>query len=141
MSPWWGPMFPGFAISFYVGNPCYSPPISGVYPTSWCSPVGDGSMTPCPNNPSIMAYPVGLSSKFQYQPIPDGKVRISVSRAGFDSSCDPTRAQTAHTGGMVIGMADGSARTLAIGVSDKTWWQLVRYVLQPTSTDILGNDW
>ena len=42
---------------------------------------------------------------------------------------------------MVIGMADGSARTLAIGVSDKTWWQLVRYVLQPTSTDILGNDW
>ena len=93
MSPWWGPMFPGFAISFFVGNPCYSPPISGVYPTSWCSPVGDGSVTPCPNNPSINAYPVGLSSKFQYQPIPDGKIRISVSRQGFDSSCDPTRAK------------------------------------------------
>jgi prepilin-type N-terminal cleavage/methylation domain-containing protein len=141
MSPWFGPMFPGFAISFYVGNPCYSPPISGVYPTSWCSPIGDGSVTPCPSNPSINAYPVGLSSKFQYQPIPDGKVPIHISRQGFDSSCDPTRAQTAHTGGMVICMGDGSARTLAIGVSDKTWWQLVRYVLQPNSTDILGNDW
>ena len=35
--------------------------------------------------------------EFQYQPIPDGKVRISVSRAGFDSSCDPTvRRNGAH---------------------------------------------
>ena len=45
-------------------------------------------------------------------------------------------------------MADGSVRSLAISVSDSTWWQLVRYVLQPEAlvgstayTDIMGNDW
>jgi prepilin-type processing-associated H-X9-DG protein len=85
---------------------------------------------------------LGLSSKFQYQPIPDSRIRISASRAsGFDTACDSTRAQTGHTGGMVVAMADGSVRTLGISVSDKTWWQLVRYVLQPNPQDILGNDW
>jgi len=140
MSGWFGAMFPGFAISFFTGNPCYGAP--GPYPTTWCSPIGDGTFTPCPNNPTQSAYPPGLSSKFQVQPIPDGKVRISASRSsGQDTSCDPLRAQTGHTGGMVVCLADGSVRTLGLSISDKTWWQLVRYVLRPDATDILGNDW
>jgi prepilin-type N-terminal cleavage/methylation domain-containing protein len=140
MSPWFGPMFPGYNISFFTGNPCYGSP--GVYPATWCSPIGDGTFTPCPNNPTASAYPVGLSSRFQNQPIPDGKVRISAARAsGQDNSCDPLRAQSGHTGGMVVALADGSVRTLGISISDKTWWQLNRYVLRPDGTDILGNDW
>jgi len=144
MSPWFGPMFPGFCISFFSGNPCDGTP--GIWPASWCSPIGDGTQivgqNSCPGSTTTFAYPLGLSSKFQYQPIPDSKVKISDSRAsGFDTACDPTRAQTGHTGGMVIAMADGSVRTLGVSVSDKTWWQLVRYVLQPNPADILGNDW
>ena len=145
MSPWFGYMFPAFAISFFVGNPCPPAAFSGVYPTSWCSPVGDGTQVIgqnyCPDGVTP-AYPLGLSSKFQYQPVPDSKIRISQSRSsGFDTACDPSRAQTGHVGGMVVAMADGSVRTLGISVSDKTWWQLVRYVLQPSPADILGNDW
>jgi prepilin-type N-terminal cleavage/methylation domain-containing protein/prepilin-type processing-associated H-X9-DG protein len=144
MSPWFGAMFPAFGISFFSGNPCTT--TAGSYPVNWCSPIGDGTQivgqNNCPGSTTTFAYPLGLSSKFQYQPIPDSKVRISASRqAGFDTACDPTRAQTGHTGGMVVAMADGSVRTLGISVSDKTWWQLVRYVLQPNASDILGNDW
>jgi prepilin-type processing-associated H-X9-DG protein len=143
MSPWFGLMFPAFAISFFSGNPCTASP--GSYPPSWCSPIGDGTQILGQNycaDGVTPAYPLGLSSKFQYQPVPDSKVRISASRAsGFDTACDPSRAQTGHTGGMVIAMADGSVRTLGISVSDKTWWQLVRYVLQPNPNDLLGNDW
>jgi len=144
MSPWFAHLYPGFAISFFYGNPCTGG--TGIYPMSWCSPIGDGTQivgqNNCPGSPTTFAYQIGLSSKFQYQPIPDSKVRISASRAsGFDTACDPTRAQTGHTGGMVIALADGSVRTLGISVSDKTWWQLVRYVLQPNPGDILGNDW
>jgi hypothetical protein len=143
MSPWFGLMFPAFGISFFYGNPCTGTP--GAY-TTWCSPIGDGTnivgQNNCPGSTTTFAYPLGLSSKFQYQPIPDSKVRISQSRAsGFDTACDPSRAQTGHTGGMVVVMADGSVRTLGISISDKTWWQLVRYVLQPNASDILGNDW
>jgi type II secretory pathway pseudopilin PulG len=143
MSGWFGPMHPAFCVSFLVGNPCTGD--QGSYPTSWCSPIGDGTQIVgqnyCPDGVTP-AYPLGLSSKFQYQPIPDSRIRISASRAtGFDSACDPTRAQTGHIGGMVVAMADGSVRTLGISVSDKTWWQLVRYVLQPIPGDILGNDW
>jgi prepilin-type N-terminal cleavage/methylation domain-containing protein/prepilin-type processing-associated H-X9-DG protein len=144
MSPWFGPMFPGFCISFFYGNPCpggFAP----IYAASWCSPIGDGTQIVGQNYCSdgvTPAYPLGMSSKFQYQPIPDSKVPIHTSRSlGFDTACDPTRAQTGHTGGMVVAMADGSVRTLGVSVSDKTWWQLVRYVLQPNPGDILGNDW
>ena len=44
---------------------------------------------------------IGPGSIFQVQPIP--------------GNCDPTRAATAHTGGMVVGLADGSVRTSGRG--------------------------
>ena len=44
---------------------------------------------------------IGPGSKFQVQPTP------------FLGNCDPTRASTAHAGGIQVGLADGSVRTLA----------------------------
>src|SRR5207253_11265985 len=105
---WFGCIHPGFCSQFWgpsynlaSSDPIYS---TGFYPT-WCTSIGP-------------------ESKFQYQPIPDSNVPISVSRTQDDSACDPTRAQTAHTGGMVVVMADASSRTLAVSVSKLTWWQL-----------------
>src|SRR5262249_33646752 len=54
---------------------------------------------------------IGPRSKFQVQPTP--------------GNCDPTRASTAHAGGMEVGMADGSVRTLSSGMSPTTWWAVV----------------
>jgi prepilin-type N-terminal cleavage/methylation domain-containing protein len=68
---------------------------------------------------------IGPGSKFQLQPTP------------FEGNCDPTRAATAHAGGIQVGLADGSVRTLTPSVSGATWWAAVT----PAGGDVLGTDW
>jgi prepilin-type N-terminal cleavage/methylation domain-containing protein len=68
---------------------------------------------------------IGPGSKFQHQPTP------------FLGNCDPTRTSTAHAGGMVVGMVDGSIRVLSPGISGDTWWAVVT----PSGGEVLGSDW
>jgi prepilin-type N-terminal cleavage/methylation domain-containing protein len=68
---------------------------------------------------------IGPGSKFQVQPTP------------FLGKCDPTRASTPHAGGIVVGLADGSVRTLAPSMSGVTWWAAVT----PSGGEVLGWDW
>lgn len=68
---------------------------------------------------------IGEASIFQVQPTP------------FLGNCDPTRASTAHTGGILVGLADGSVRTLAPTMSGETWWAAVT----PEVGEVLGSDW
>ena len=67
----------------------------------------------------------GEGSIFQVKPTP------------FLGNCDPTRAATAHAGGILVGLADGSVRTLAPTMSGKTWWAAVT----PAGGEVLGSDW
>jgi len=68
---------------------------------------------------------IGPRSKFQVQPTP------------FLGNCDPTRAATAHPGGIQVGLADGSVRTLSATMSGTTWWAAVT----PSGGEALGSDW
>src|SRR5262249_18691876 len=68
-------------------------------------------------------YATGPGSIFQVQPTP--------------GNCDPTRASTAHAGGMMVCLADGSVRTLAPSLSGATWWAAVT----PSGGEVLGPDW
>jgi type II secretory pathway pseudopilin PulG len=68
---------------------------------------------------------IGEASIFQVQPTP------------FLGNCDPTRAATAHPGGILVGQADGSVRTLAPTMSGTTWWAAVT----PAGGEVLGADW
>jgi prepilin-type N-terminal cleavage/methylation domain-containing protein len=56
---------------------------------------------------------------------------------GTGAACDWTRASSGHTGGIQTGLADGSVRTVAQGVSTTTWW----FAFTPNGGDILGSDW
>jgi len=67
----------------------------------------------------------GPGSIFQQQPTP------------FLGNCDPTRTSTAHPGGIVVGLADGSVRTLSPSLSRETWWNAVT----PSGGVALGSDW
>jgi prepilin-type N-terminal cleavage/methylation domain-containing protein len=69
------------------------------------------------------ANALGPTSRFQVQPA--------------QGDCDPTRAATAHAGGMQVGLADGSMRTLAPSLSGDTWWAAVT----PRGGEVLGPDW
>jgi Protein of unknown function (DUF1559) len=71
------------------------------------------------------ANAIGPGSKFQVQPSP------------FEGNCDPTRAATAHPGGIQVGLADGSVRTLSATMSGTTWWAAVT----PSGGERLGDDW
>jgi prepilin-type N-terminal cleavage/methylation domain-containing protein len=68
---------------------------------------------------------IGPGSIFQVQPTP------------FEGNCDPTRASTAHTSGILVGLADGSVRPLAPSTSGATWWAAVT----PSGGEVLGSDW
>jgi prepilin-type N-terminal cleavage/methylation domain-containing protein len=68
---------------------------------------------------------IGEGSRFQLRPTP------------FLGNCDPTQAATAHSGGMLVGLADGSVRTLNPSMSGATWWAAVT----PAGCEVLGSDW
>ena len=69
-----------------------------------------------------MESPWNDGTKFQTQPT--------------SLTCNTGYAQTGHNGGMVIAMADASARTVAPSVSQPTWLA----VCTPNGNEILGPD-
>ncbi len=73
--------------------------------------------------PTNNGTPVGPLSIYQVRPA--------------QSNCDASRAATGHTGGMQVGMADGSVRTLNSGMSGTTWWAAVT----PSGGEVLSGDW
>ena len=59
------------------------------------------------------------------------------SNPHFVNACDPTRPQSGHTGGINVGLGDGSVRFVAAGVSAATW----AAANNPNDGLSLGNDW
>ena len=68
---------------------------------------------------------VGPASKFQVAPYP------------YETNCDYALAQTPHTEGMQVSLADGSVRSIAPKISPNTWWMAVT----PNAGDLLASDW
>jgi prepilin-type N-terminal cleavage/methylation domain-containing protein len=56
---------------------------------------------------------------------------------GGEHSVCMCRAVSGHTGGINVGMGDGSTRFLSQGISGGTWM----YAVTPASGDLLGSDW
>jgi hypothetical protein len=47
------------------------------------------------------------------------------------------RASSAHPGGLVAGLVDGSVRTVGWGISPPTWLNAIT----PDDGNVLGSDW
>jgi prepilin-type N-terminal cleavage/methylation domain-containing protein len=89
----------------------------------------NGTYTPYKSGMDSGTGNVGPASKF-----------LTVSPAAFAASGTATdiQAPTAlHTGGMVIGLADGSVRLLNNGVSPATWWA----ACTPAGGEVLDSSW
>jgi prepilin-type N-terminal cleavage/methylation domain-containing protein/prepilin-type processing-associated H-X9-DG protein len=65
---------------------------------------------------------------FQVQPTPP---------SGPGATCDPSRAQTPHSGGLQVLLADGSVRSIGPGISQPTW----HAALTPAGGEVLASDW
>ena len=70
----------------------------------------------------VTGYPA--SPKFQIQP-------------QYINNCNPEVPQTAHTGGILVALGDGSVRSLSASMSAATWAQAV----DPRDGAVLGSDW
>ena len=79
----------------------------------------------CHNTPSKNVNP-GYAACFMFQ----------VQPRAF-GTCDPSRAQSAHTGGMNLGLGDGSVRFVSPSVSPTTW----AIACDPRDGLILGGNW
>jgi prepilin-type N-terminal cleavage/methylation domain-containing protein/prepilin-type processing-associated H-X9-DG protein len=65
--------------------------------------------------PMFAGFATGTSAMFQVQP----------PNPCFSTNCNPTVAQSGHTSGMNVGLADGSVRFVNQGTSSTTWWLAV----------------
>jgi prepilin-type N-terminal cleavage/methylation domain-containing protein len=96
------------------------------------------------NGPVVRWYVLGVDFVDAY-PITSGNPPETVSSIpGLTfqtrpslSECDTRVAQTPHAGGMLVALADGSVRTLAPGMSERTYWAAVT----PAGGEVLGADW
>jgi hypothetical protein len=70
---------------------------------------------------------VGAGSKFQLMPTPYTSASV----------CDAALAQTAHSGGILVCLGDGSVRIVSPAVSGTTWWA----AFTPSAGDLLDADW
>src|SRR5262249_12541075 len=101
------------ALAFPWQPPPMAPPVK-VFPAGFCIPGLANQGAP---------DAIGPRSIFQVQP-----------RQG---NCDPTRAATAHAGGIRVGRVDGSVRALAPSLSGDTWAAAVTRA----GGEVLGSDW
>jgi prepilin-type N-terminal cleavage/methylation domain-containing protein/prepilin-type processing-associated H-X9-DG protein len=75
--------------------------------------------------PMFAGFAAGPTAMFQVQPTPC-----------YSNNCNPTVAQSGHTSGMNVGLADGSVRFVPRGLSSTTWWiAVVPNDGQPMPTD------
>jgi prepilin-type N-terminal cleavage/methylation domain-containing protein len=62
-------------------------------------------------------------------------VTFQVAPHPFD--CDPSMPQTPHGSGMLVGLGDGSVRTVSPRVAETTFWAAVT----PAGGEVVGADW
>jgi prepilin-type N-terminal cleavage/methylation domain-containing protein len=79
------------------------------------------------NGPANEGYVTGAATKFQVNP-------TWASRA---ATCDFRLATQMGSGGILVGLGDGSVRVVSPGVSGATWWA----AMTGTGGEVLGSDW
>ena len=67
----------------------------------------------------------------------DNRAKFVVQPEPFQSNCDPTLASTAHPGGILVALADGSVKSLSPSMSPWTWW----LALVPNDGQSMPSDW
>jgi prepilin-type N-terminal cleavage/methylation domain-containing protein len=71
----------------------------------------------------------GVAAIFQTQPI--------VAPGTDYGVCYGDRASSPHSGGIHVGLGDGSVRFVSASVTPATWWA----AMTPATLDVLGSDW
>jgi prepilin-type N-terminal cleavage/methylation domain-containing protein len=103
-------------------------PRANITPAFWVHldttcPAGDCSKSQSAQWMFVPNYPWSFAVLFQDQPTV--------------ANCDPLRLQSFSSGGILVGLGDGSARSVSPNVSQVTWGRAI----DPADGLPLGNDW
>jgi prepilin-type N-terminal cleavage/methylation domain-containing protein len=86
--------------------------------------------------PLVMAPDYIKYSTFAYGPTAGFLIR-PLPFTGAGATCDWTQASTGHSGVILVGLADGSVRSVSSSVAPPTWW----YAFTPNGGEILPSNW
>jgi prepilin-type N-terminal cleavage/methylation domain-containing protein/prepilin-type processing-associated H-X9-DG protein len=79
---------------------------------------------------------VGPNFTFQVQPTPFTNPNASCG-GNSTAVCDYRRPSSPHSGGINVGLGDGSVRFVSASISGTTWWAAVT----PAGGEVMGGDW
>jgi prepilin-type N-terminal cleavage/methylation domain-containing protein len=99
--------------------------------TNSANPIGGTAWAYCRNDDNAPNLWGGIP------PVTDATSMFQVRPTPYLGNCDPTLASTAHPGGTMVGLVDGSVRCVSSSISPTTWW----YALTPAGGEVLPNDW
>jgi prepilin-type N-terminal cleavage/methylation domain-containing protein len=109
---------------FFTEKECCPGTVSNYFWPDWGASIAD------PNGGFNYTGPAAM---FVIQPT-QGQCQQLVNSTGYGIS--PV-AMSPHTGGILVGMADGSVHLASQGVSPTTWW----WALTINGGEVLGSDW
>jgi prepilin-type N-terminal cleavage/methylation domain-containing protein len=112
---------PGNIAAFYWGETCLDCGSGGNYPTA-CARFGNG-----PAN--VGSPPLFYNSAANPAQVPQSKPS--------PYNCNPCMLQAPWSGGILVGLADGSVRLVSTAISQQTWTNAV----YPNDGNVLGSDW
>ncbi|HVL15701.1 MAG TPA: DUF1559 domain-containing protein [Gemmata sp.] len=105
---------------------------------------GNGHVYPVLNATDRFNYPSTPGLTFQVRPLRFERLNLSIAgnvelyfeylRNPPPDLCNYRIPQTPHPSGMIVGLGDGSVRTVAPGVAQRTFWSLVT----PTSGEVVS---
>jgi len=122
LQPAWGfnSLSAGITTANLSGTGYYDSPTFGQF--AWNQQMGPIP----PYGPAVLGQPYGVAGF-------TGGFNVSET----STLCNPTQTQSAHTGVMQVGLADGSVKGVTKGVSLNTW----AFASTPNQNDQLGPDW
>jgi prepilin-type N-terminal cleavage/methylation domain-containing protein len=136
----WAPQMPAFAALSPAGQ-------QNTYMYMSNSPPGQTATGGSSSYlPGAIWVKTGLQTANAAAPTPPGSAGASCATPPYQKfqvaprgciPCDPRVAQTPHVGGMLVGLGDGSVRSLAPSMSEWTYWAAVT----PAGNETQYTDW
>jgi prepilin-type N-terminal cleavage/methylation domain-containing protein len=117
-------------VGYYNDDPLLGP---GGNAWAWWGIYQSNSAPPVPGVTLLLDTPIPAYALFNVGPAAAPQIRP----INFRTSTSNRQPSSMHTGVIVVGLADGSARSVSEGISSLTWW----YACTPQGGELLSADW
>jgi len=132
----WGPQMPAFAALNPNASPSTNMYMSATPPGGSPSYVAGTIQVRLGTTAAGLSNPTGVAAGSNCNPTTAAYQKFQVAPRGC-IPCDSRVAQTPHPGGMLVGLGDGSVRSISPSISDWSYWAAVT----PAGNETPYTDW